>query len=169
MNTWLLAAITLDGKIAEESDQLADWTSKSDKRFFVKKTKEAGVLIMGRTTYETIGRPLPGRLNIVMTRSPERYESIHGELEYTSVTPEDIISSLKGRGFESCVIAGGGQIYKQFIDAGLITDYFLTIEPILFGRGVGLADGINPVKLDLISQESLGGEAALLHLKPYEN
>jgi dihydrofolate reductase len=166
MNIWLLAAITLDGKIAEDTNQLADWTSKADKKFFVKKTKEAGVMIMGRTTYDTIGRPLPGRLSVVMTRQPDRYESQHGELEYTSASPEEILESLEGRGFESVVVAGGGQIYAEFIKRGLITDYFLTIEPILFGGGVGLADGVSPTKLRLISSESLGGQAELLHLRP---
>lgn len=57
----LLMAITLDGKIAKHTNQLAAWTSRADKKIFVSETKKAGVIIMGRTTYDTIGRPLPGR------------------------------------------------------------------------------------------------------------
>jgi dihydrofolate reductase len=164
MRVELVAAISLDGKIAQSADQISlEWTSKEDKRFFVSKTKEAGVLVMGRTTYDTIGRPLPNRLNIIMTRDPAKFENIVGELEYTSKSPKDILNDLSDRGFEKVVIAGGSHVYSQFIKAGLITDLYLTVEPILFGAGISLIDGVDPVELKLKTVEKLGEHAVLLH------
>ena len=95
MKISLLAAVSVDGFIAESSDQLADWTSKEDKRSFVSKTKDAGVWVMGRKTYETIGKPLPGRLNVIMTRDPSKFEDIEGTLRYTSDAPKQIIETRR--------------------------------------------------------------------------
>lgn len=163
MRVSLLAAISLDGKIAEATDQLADWTSKEDKRFFVKKTKEAGVLVMGRTTYDTIGRPLPGRLNIVMTRNPDPSKNIPGELEYTAEAPEAILERLKKDGYDSVIIGGGAQVYTLFLQQGLVTDLFLTVEPVIFGGGVPLVQELEPTRLALQSVERLGEQAVLCH------
>jgi dihydrofolate reductase len=171
MKVSLLAAVSADGFIAESSDQLADWTSKEDKRFFVSKTKEAGVLVMGRKTYDTIGRPLPGRLNVIMTRNAElvsppdmgEREGASETLRYTSDTPKQIIESLRSEGFKEVVIAGGAEVYSLFMREGLVTDLFLTIEPVLFGGGVPLLRDVPPVKLQLEESKMLGEQAVLLH------
>lgn len=169
MKVTIVAAVTLDGRIAEASNQVSlEWTSKEDKRFFIRKTKEAGVLVMGRTTYETIGKPLPDRLNIVMTRGAETYQSEPGVLEYADKSPEAIIHDLESRGFNEVIIAGGAQIYSLFINAGLVTDYFITVEPVLFGKGIPLVQEIEPTRLRLVSNEKLGEESVLMHYQPYE-
>lgn len=65
-------------------------------------------LVMGRATYDSIGRPLPGRTTIVVTRDPDW--SADGVLVAHSL-PEalDLAAGLDG----DIVIAGGGQIYEQ--------------------------------------------------------
>ncbi len=153
--------MSLDGYIALHDHQNSmEWTSDADKQFFVKKTKESGVMIMGRSTYETIGRSLPGRRIIVMTRSPDAYENIPGKVEFVSNTPEKILEQL--RGYEEVIIAGGESVYTAFLDSGLVTDLFLTIEPILFGGGVKLYEG-SMKKLVYISSEKIGSQALLVH------
>lgn len=83
-----MAAITADGNIAKHADHLStEWTSHADKKLFVEITKQAGVIIMGRTTYATIGRPLPQRLNYILTRSPHNYESQPGIVEFHNTSP----------------------------------------------------------------------------------
>jgi len=165
MNILLLAAISVDGRIAKSADQLADWTSKEDKRFFVSKTKEAGALIMGRKTYDTIGRPLPNRLNLIMTRDADTSKNIDGELEYTSKSPREILDELKERGYESVVIGGGTSIYSLFLREGLVTDLYLTVESLLFGSGVALIDDVPQTNLDLQSVEKIGDQSVLIHYK----
>lgn len=65
-------------------------------------------IVMGRRTFESIGRPLPGRRNIVITRSTD---AIDGCDVVKSV--EDLLNdkTLEGNVF----IIGGGEIYKQFL------------------------------------------------------
>ncbi len=165
MKVLLLAAISADGRIAKSADHLADWTSKEDKRFFVSKTKEAGALIMGRKTYDTIGRPLPNRLNIIMTREADTSKNIEGELEYTSKSPQGLIEELQQRGYESVVIGGGTSIYSLFLREGLVTDLYLTVESLLFGSGIPLIDNAPQLNLDLQSVERIGEQSVLLHYK----
>ncbi|RMD50886.1 hypothetical protein D6827_03240 [Candidatus Parcubacteria bacterium] len=69
MNVSLLSAVSLDGKIAGyDLENSFDWTCPEDKKFFKEKTVVAGVVIMGRKTWETIGHPLSNRLTVVLTK-----------------------------------------------------------------------------------------------------
>jgi len=141
MRVILLMAITLDGKIAKHTTHAATWTSKADKKIFVQETKQAGAIIMGQTTYDTIGRPLPGRLNIVMNLKPDKTKNIAGELEFTNTPPKELLAELEERGFKSVIIGGGATINGLFLKAGLIDEIWLTIEPKVFGQGMSLFSG----------------------------
>ena len=129
MKIWLIAAVSADGKIAEKVDQSSlDWTSAEDTQFFVEKTKEAGVVAMGRTTFATIGKGLKDRRVIVMTKSPEAAIAIEG-VEFTSESPTDLAKRLAHEGVETLALGGGASVYGQFLDAGLVDEIFLTLEP----------------------------------------
>ncbi|MBU1705597.1 dihydrofolate reductase family protein [Patescibacteria group bacterium] len=166
MQVTLIAAMSADGKIAEEKDQVSlDWTSKEDTGFFVKKTKEIGVVIMGRNTYETIGRPLKDRLNVIMTRDLDGRESEPGVLEWTSDSPVEIIESLAKRGYDKVALCGGASVYSAFLQQGLVDDLYLTVEPVLFGKGIPLASGFDRIDLDLIDSVLLGEQSVLIHYR----
>lgn len=166
MEVFAIAAVSANGRISEKDGQVSlDWTSKEDLKFFVQKTKDAGVLIMGRKTFETIGKPLAGRLNVVMTRSAAEQQAIEGKLEWTSQAPEVILENLKTRGYKKVAIAGGGEIYSMFLRAGLVTDLYLTIEPVLFGEGTPFATGFGRINLELVDTKMMGAQAVLLHYK----
>jgi len=150
IKTILLMAQTLDGKIAKHADHFPDWTGRADKRLFVKITREAGVLIMGRRTYDTIGRPLPGRKNVVMTRDPGRV-SRWDNLVYTSLPPQALLAQLEAEGFRQVVLAGGAGINTLFARAGLIDELIITVTPLIFGTGIGLFH--EALSLDLALQE----------------
>jgi len=160
MKTFIIAAQTLDGFIARKSAESSfDWTSKEDKEFFISKTKEAGVVVMGRNTFETIGKPLAGRLTIVMSRSKK--VEIDG-VESTDETPEMLLSRLEKEGVNEVAIAGGASIYTAFLKAGLVDKIFLTIESHVFGDGIKLFNETHDQKLELISNTKIGENTLLL-------
>lgn len=163
MKITLVAAMGADGRIATDRDQLTDWTSQEDKRFFVMKTKEAGVVIMGRRTFQTIGEPLAERLNIVMTRQEAPFDDVPGVVECTRESPNAVVRSLESRGYTEAVVAGGREIFSAFLDANLVTDIYLTIEPLIFGEGVPFVEGIRSKRLQLLSVDKLGEQSVLLH------
>ena len=167
MNVFLIAAITADGFIAEATDQISTaWTSKEDKKFFSERTKQAGVIVMGATTFQTIGRALPERLNIVYTKDPTKlpldtYDQ--KQLRATDLPPAQLLQELEAEGFTEVAICGGASIYSLFLQSGLINKLYLTLEPVLFGKGIKLlADNPVEMKLKLISDKHLSENTLLL-------
>jgi dihydrofolate reductase len=162
MRVLLLAAITLDGKIARNDHELSNWSSREDKRLFARTTREAGVIIMGRSTYETMSRPLPDRLNVVMTRHPPA--GAPEGIEFTSDSPARILERLAKRGYTTAAVTGGAQVYRAFLEAGLVNELWLTVEPLTFGAGIALVgDSPLEVRATLLSVERLGENA--VHLR----
>ena len=160
----LIIAMTADGKIAKSSSHLTDWTSKEDKAFFMSETKKAGVVIMGKNTYNTFRRALPNRLNIVLTK--EVGINIPNQLEFKNASPKDVLEELAGRGYERVALIGGAFINGAFLQAGLIDEIMLTIEPRIFGEGLNLFSGIDcDIALSLISIKQLNQNVISLHYK----
>ncbi len=151
MDVILLMAATLDGKIARDSDQLVDWTGKADKKYFVEVTRQAGAMIMGSKTYDTIGKPLPGRKNIVMTRDKTR-KSRDKNLIFTDQSPGQILKDLEDEGFTQVALIGGAMVNSLFARGNLITEIHLTLVPVLFGTGLSLFT--HELSMDLEFMES---------------
>jgi len=179
MKTTLLMALTLDGKIAKDSDHFPDWTGKADKKLFMHLTQEAGVLVMGSKTFDTIGRPLPKRKNVILTRSVENYNKkylkkfkqvdVNGKMQenliFTDQSPQKILQDLEDDGFEEVILAGGAQINTLFAKENLIDEVKLTISPLIFGSGISLFTSEIDLKLELQSVELLDENLILVHYK----
>lgn len=161
MKVVLLMAITADGKIAKHRDHFPDWTGKADKRLFARLSRAAGVVIMGSRTYDTIGAPLPGRLNVVMTRDQRRV-SDRDDLWFTGLSPEQIVASLRGRGYQEAILAGGATVNTLFARAGLIHEALLTVSPRFFGDGISLFSAAVDIHLALHSVERIDPDLVML-------
>ncbi len=154
MDVILLMATTVDGKIARNDSQFVDWSGSADKAYFVKVTRQAGVVVMGSKTYDTIGKPLPGRLNVVMTRDKGR-KSDDDNLVFTDQGPEEILKELEEGGFSTVVLIGGAIVNSLFADRGLITHLHLTIVPRVFGKGLPLFHNELDMELGLLEDREL--------------
>ena len=167
----LIAAVTIDGKITKDISETVNWTSKKDKEFFREQTKKAGVVIFGSKTYHAIGHPMPNRLNIIMTRAPQKYKKEHtpGLLEFTNQDPKSIIHHLENRGFTEVVIGGGSGVYTLFLKEKLIDEMYLTIAPKIFGKGIPLFSDIeiDEINAQLTEIAPLGKDEALLKYALY--
>lgn len=168
MEVILLMAVTADGMIARNSMQLVDWTGKADKKYFVNVTKQAGVMIMGSKTFDTIGRALPARKNIVMTRDKTRI-SDNKDLIFTDQTPSQIVKKLKAQGFESAALIGGSVINTLFLKENLITQLHIAVVPQLFGKGLSLFHETLDTKLDLVDVKKIDKDHVLLKYKVKDN
>lgn len=156
MHVFLIAALTADGYIAREAAQVSTkWTSKEDAQFFGERTKQAGVCIMGSTTFDTINRPLPGRTSIVYSKNSQKYEQWGDQVRATTLPPAQLLAQLQADGKQEVAICGGTSIYTQFMQAGLVERLYLTIEPVIFGSGLRLfADTLN-TELKLVKTHQL--------------
>jgi dihydrofolate reductase len=91
------------------------WHIPEDFKFF-KETTMGHAMIMGRKTWDSIGRALPGRLTIVVTRD-KTFSAPNGVLIKDSI--KDAISyceTNQDKWGKECFIVGGGEIYKQSIN-----------------------------------------------------
>ena len=86
------------------------WNIPEDLKFFRNKTKGRTV-IMGRKTFESLGSPLPQRLNIVISRS----QIFEGVIMANDID-EAIKKAQKEKNPHEFFIIGGGEIYKQSLD-----------------------------------------------------
>ncbi len=161
MKVFMIAAVSADGFIAEHDEHMADWTSPEDKRFFVSRTKEAGIVVMGGKTFRTIGRAMPGRRNIVYTSQPESISV--PDVETTSLSPGQLIAQLEQEGAQEVAICGGTAIYTMFMKSGLIDEMYLTVEPLTFGIGLTLFNEPIEARLTLLDSSKLNDNTLLLH------
>lgn len=95
------------------------WSLPADLEHFRQLTKGKPV-IMGQKTFESIGRPLPERTNIVLTR--DRLFRFPGCTVVYSV--EEALKAVEGK-FEEAMIIGGASVYAQFLP--LANKMYLTL------------------------------------------
>lgn len=163
MRIILMMAMTADGKIAKSSDHFPDWTSKEDKKMFMKVTKEAGVVIMGDKTFSTFPKPLPDRLNVVFTlqKNPPAVENV----KWVAGDPEKVLADLEKDGHKSAILGGGTYMNSQFLEKKLIDEIWLTIEPKIFGDGLGVFGGDCNQDLKLLSVEKINDDSVVVKYK----
>jgi len=96
-------------------DNQLPWYLSEDLKYF-KRTTLGKPIIMGRLTYESIGRPLPGRPNIVVTRQPDwkaegvqTANSLNAAIELGKAEAQKLDS-------DEIMIIGGAQIYRESVD-----------------------------------------------------
>ncbi len=108
MEIVLIAAVGENGEMGRNNELL--WHLPGDLPRF-KEITMGSPIIMGRKTFDSIGRALPGRLNIVLTGNQKWQAdgvSVAGSIDQA-------LDLAKGNGAERIFIIGGGQIYKLFL------------------------------------------------------
>jgi dihydrofolate reductase len=102
----MIAALARNGVIGRDNG--LPWRLPSDLKRF-KSITMGKPIVMGRRTHESIGRPLPGRHNIVVTRNP-------GYLSEGCTVVHSVDEALEtAAGSEEVVIIGGAELYGQLL------------------------------------------------------
>jgi dihydrofolate reductase len=106
-------------------DNSMPWHLPGDFKYF-KATTLGKPIIMGRKTWDSLGRPLPGRLNIVVSRQPGLLlggAEVFASLEEALVRAEQW---AREQGVDELMLIGGAQLYGQALDKGLVSRMYLT-------------------------------------------
>ena len=104
-----VAAVASNGVIGAGND--IPWRIPEDWRRFRLLTL-GHVLVMGRKTYDSIGRPLPGRTTVVVTRDRSwQAESVH-----VAASVEEALATAEGLRAGTIFVAGGGEVYRACWD-----------------------------------------------------
>ena len=113
----VIAAIGKNNELGKENDLI--WHLPADLKRF-KKLTSGHPIIMGRNTYESIGRPLPNRITIIITRD-QHYQQ-EGCLVASSI--EEAIQLANHD--DEIFIIGGAQIYQQVMESTVIDKLDIT-------------------------------------------
>ncbi len=120
-----IVAVAENNAIGRDND--LPWHLPNDLKFFMRTTMGKPVL-MGRNTFDSLGKPLKGRLNIVLSRQ-KSLELPEGVVLYHDL--EDGLARLKEEDVEEAFIIGGGKVYEQsfhLLDRLYVTRVHTTID-----------------------------------------
>ncbi|GFD80235.1 dihydrofolate reductase [Tenacibaculum sp. Mcav3-52] len=113
----LIAAIAKNNALGKDNDLI--WHLPADLKRF-KKVTTGHPILMGRNTFESIGKPLPNRTSIIITRNNNYF--VDGCLMANSI--EQAIELTEGK---DAFIIGGAQIYKDALEQNLIDRLDITL------------------------------------------
>lgn len=151
----LLAALARNGVIGRNNT--LPWRLKADLARF-KAVTMGHPILMGRKTWESLGRPLPGRRNLVVTRAAG-YQAAGAEV-FT-----ELGTALQGAAGETLFVIGGAELFRQLMDVAdalILTEihadvdgdtYFPTFDRSRFietGREPHAADADNDYAFDFV-------------------
>lgn len=105
-----LVAVSENNAIGK--DNALPWHLPEDLKFF-KRTTMGKPIIMGRKTFDSMGRVLPGRLNVVLSRNAD-LKLPEGVLLFKDIHTAE--AHLEAAGVEEAFIIGGGEIFRQTMD-----------------------------------------------------
>ncbi len=151
----IIVALAENRAIGRDNNLL--WHISEDLRNF-KKITNGHTVIMGRKTWESLGRPLPNRRNIVVSRNMsnnlansipgvEFYPSINEAIEAASASTEKHPDSL-----DEIFIIGGGEIYRETIP--IASKIYLTLVHAIIDDADTFFPKLNPSEWHEIHRES---------------
>ena len=148
-------AMSLDGFIAREDgsfDWLDNYPANADFDFDAFLASVTGI-VMGRATYDVVRRheewPYGVYPTVVATRRP--VADLPPGVEAMAGPPQLLVDNLRGRGATGRIwVFGGGDLARQFMDAGLLDTIETGIIPVILGSGIPAFGGMQPDRwLDL--------------------
>jgi dihydrofolate reductase len=124
-----------------------------DQSYLDETFSSAGAMIVGRTMYDVVdgwgddpGFGMPG---FVITHRPHE-TVVKGDTTFEFVTTgiEDALERARAAaGDRSVLLMGGGDVVRQYLEAGLVDEFTLTVSPVLLGGGKRLFDGLRRTDL----------------------
>jgi dihydrofolate reductase len=151
----LVVAAAKNNAIGKDNQLL--WSLPNDMKFF-KSTTWAMPVVMGRKTYASMGKPLQGRLNMVITRQTDW--KTEGVVVVHSLT--EAIAEAASAHYKELFVIGGGEIYREALP--LANRIYLTrVEAEL--PGDTFFPDLDPAEWHLQSQQSFAPDAK--HVYPY--
>lgn len=139
-----IVATSLNHAIGKDNQLL--WHLPADLKFF-KTTTMGCPVIMGRKTFQSIGRTLPGRKNVVITRD----KTFNSDNQFDILVVGSLDEALvKLHAEKEVFIIGGGEIYKQSMDS--VDTIYLTLVNMTTEADVYFPE-IDSSKFDLVWEE----------------
>ncbi|SJZ89462.1 dihydrofolate reductase family protein [Anaerorhabdus furcosa] len=168
----LFIATSLDGYIADEKGSV-DWLIQQDPEIeentqYLNFINDIDTIIMGYTTYHQVVTELSPQnwlyekmMTYVYTH--KKLKSKYN-IQFTNQDLKELITDLKNKEGKDIWVCGGANLINQLIELNLIDQYYITMIPILLGKGIRLFDKQdNQTKLELMKTEIFHGMVDLVY------
>jgi dihydrofolate reductase len=167
MKVVLVLVSSIDGKVTKWGDpDVKKWSSVEDKEHFRNVWRESKLIVVGSNSFKAEHlSPSPKRLILVLTHKPDIYVNLQkeGQLEFTDESPRQLTDRLRMKGYEQMTLLGGPSVAASFLRENLVDELWLTIEPVIFGKGEKLfSEDKFDIKLKLISMDKVNEQGTLL-------
>jgi len=159
-----LVASSIDGRISLNKKTLPNWTSQEDWLFLQKTLSQTDAVIVGRNTYQAAINYLQKRNTFVFSH---RFATIKCLKNATFVNPATVDLRKFFQQYKTVAILGGGGVYREMLEKNLLDEIFVTLEPLIFGRGAEMfRGGTATTRANLVSIKQLNKKGTvLLHYK----
>ena len=156
-------ATTIDGYIAHDDESVDGFLMEGHHvTDYLESLRDYDTVLMGKNTYEwgyqfgiEPGQPSPTyghMMQYVFSQSMEAYQ--HEQLQVIRETPADFVSDLKTQEGGTIYLCGGGQLAGHLMEANLIDEVILKINPVIFGTGIPLFHNLKrTVSLSLLDSK----------------
>ncbi|MBP6085335.1 dihydrofolate reductase family protein [Candidatus Gracilibacteria bacterium] len=167
MKAILYMATTLNGIIATHDDS-ADFITPAEAASYVSAVKNAGAVVVGRRTYEILSTQpefqeflkAGVRIVVVSLGNVELKDKNH-TIAHSPKEALDLVSN-----FAEVIIAGGGKLNSAFLDANLIDEIYLDMEPAIVSSGIPLfSSSVADRELQFLGSKQFGEHEIQLHYK----
>lgn len=111
MKKIVIAAVATNGVIGRSNGEMP-WHSKQEFSHF-KKTTFGSPVIMGRKTFDSLGSPLKGRLNLVLTKDKELNNRFEDIIVFDQLS--EVYSFCENKKYEKIFLIGGGSLFPVFM------------------------------------------------------
>jgi len=161
-------AQSLDGYITDREGSV-DWLSPFEETGedfgYYSFYDSTDSMIMGGNTYRLIQEfgewPYPGKPSWIVSRTST--EKMDPKIHFSAQSPQKTLKQIRSLGFQRSWLVGGAGLAKSFQEIGVITEYILTIIPVLLGGGLPLlAD--SRLYSDLIMKQHLTYKSGVVQL-----
>ena len=166
MKISIYIATSANGKISNERN-VPDWLSPEYGQGFASICQKFKAVIMGKTTYNILAPnylPLQQDGTTVVLTTDTQARSDNPTVIFTKSTAAEIAEMLAKKGHTEAVIIGGTKTMSEFINAGVVSDIYFVVEPVLFGSGLPLLENVKlELKLNLLDVSKLNENTIQIH------
>ena len=175
MRIALIAVSSVNALITRNEEPGTGFASKADTDWFRQQLRNSDLVLLGGATYRAArelirNNAASGTPRWVFSRRPQALagERIPGRLEFMPLDRDRLIEAVERAGHTDIALVGGPALSSWFLEEGLVSDLYLTLEPVLFSSGTPLVTPRSNIALDLQSVTRLAEQTLLLHyrLKP---
>ena len=166
MKISIYVAVSSNGLISNSRNE-PDWLSSEFGEDFVSICQRYKAVIMGRTTYNKLAPdylPLTSEGTTVVLTTDKQAKSDNPTVVFVQNSASEIARMLMDKGHTEAVIIGGTMTISEFVNAGLVSDVYFVVEPVLFGTGLPLLRNVElEFKLKLVAVTKLNDDTIQLH------